>query len=180
MSLKISTPFTVISGGQTGADVAGLAAAHKLGIPTTGWAPKGFKTEKGPKKILQSRYGLIEDESRDYGPRTVKNAHAADITFIFSPQQKSSGTVKTINACIKSGCAYVVYTECNEATTRSILNYLMLMKPMVVNIAGNRESKCRGLSKQVVGCLTPALNSYLNDVTRNGITPVYRHAKNND
>jgi hypothetical protein len=31
----------VISGGQTGADQAGLAAAKRLGVPTGGFMPKG-------------------------------------------------------------------------------------------------------------------------------------------
>lgn len=33
----------VVSGGQTGADLAGLIAAAKIGIPCTGMWPKGFK-----------------------------------------------------------------------------------------------------------------------------------------
>ncbi len=37
----------IISGGQTGADQAGLDVAIELGIPHAGWIPKGRKTEKG-------------------------------------------------------------------------------------------------------------------------------------
>ena len=33
----------VVSGGQTGADIAGLIAAEKLGIPSVGTWPKGYK-----------------------------------------------------------------------------------------------------------------------------------------
>ncbi|MNY06814.1 putative molybdenum carrier [compost metagenome] len=33
----------VVSGGQTGADIAGLVAAYKLGIPLEGTWPKGYK-----------------------------------------------------------------------------------------------------------------------------------------
>jgi hypothetical protein len=33
----------VVSGGQTGADLAGLIAAAKIGIPCTGMWPKGYK-----------------------------------------------------------------------------------------------------------------------------------------
>ena len=39
----------VISGGQTGADQAGLAVAKRLGIPTGGCMPKGWLTEAGPR-----------------------------------------------------------------------------------------------------------------------------------
>ena len=38
----------VISGGQTGADQAGLRAAQACGIPTGDQAPRGWLTEAGP------------------------------------------------------------------------------------------------------------------------------------
>jgi hypothetical protein len=38
----------VISGGQTGADQGGLRATRACGIPTGGWAPRGWLTEAGP------------------------------------------------------------------------------------------------------------------------------------
>ncbi len=34
--------FKIVSGGQTGVDIAGLVAAYKLGIPCVGTLPKGF------------------------------------------------------------------------------------------------------------------------------------------
>lgn len=177
LSLPIQSPFTVISGGQTGADVAGLVAANSLGIPTTGWAPKGFRTERGPQRILKTKYGLLEHSSKDYGPRTELNAQAADITFIFSTNPTSAGTVKTINACVDAGTAYVTYEAYNEGTTQSIRAYLMLMMPKVINIAGNRESKSKGLTRQVINVLKPALASYLHEVNAERITPTYRHDK---
>lgn len=39
----------IISGGQTGADIAGLRWARKNGVPTGGYIPKGFRTESGYK-----------------------------------------------------------------------------------------------------------------------------------
>lgn len=33
----------IVSGGQSGADIAGLVAGYKLGIPITGMWPKGYK-----------------------------------------------------------------------------------------------------------------------------------------
>src|SRR4051794_20445226 len=37
----------VISGGQTGAAQAGLHAARRGGLPTGGWAPRGWLVENG-------------------------------------------------------------------------------------------------------------------------------------
>lgn len=47
----------IVSGGQTGADQAGLDAAINLGIPYGGWIPKGRLTEDGP---LPEKYQLQE------------------------------------------------------------------------------------------------------------------------
>ena len=49
----------VISGGQTGADQTGLHAARACGIPTGGWAPRGWLTEAGPAPWLEE-WGLVE------------------------------------------------------------------------------------------------------------------------
>ncbi len=45
----------IISGGQTGADIAGIDAAISLNIPYGGWLPKGRKAENGivPEKYTQ-------------------------------------------------------------------------------------------------------------------------------
>ncbi len=37
----------IISGGQTGADRAGIDVAIELGIPHGGWIPKGRRAENG-------------------------------------------------------------------------------------------------------------------------------------
>lgn len=42
----------IISGGQTGADRAGLDIAMELNIHVGGWCPKGRKSEDGPTWLL--------------------------------------------------------------------------------------------------------------------------------
>ena len=51
----------IISGGQTGADRAGLDVAIKLSIPHGGWISKGRKTEDG---TLPDKYNLSLSISR--------------------------------------------------------------------------------------------------------------------
>lgn len=53
----------IISGGQTGDDLAAL----DLGIPHGGWIPKGRLTEAGP---LSDKYLLTEMKTRSYSKRT--------------------------------------------------------------------------------------------------------------
>ncbi len=50
----------IISGGQTGADQAGLMVAHRLGLKRGGTAPPGFMTEEGPKPNFLQAMGLVE------------------------------------------------------------------------------------------------------------------------
>ena len=70
----------VISGGQTGADQAGLAVAKRLGVPTGGYLPKGWLTEAGPRPDLGATYGLEEAETAAYPERTERNVLASDGT----------------------------------------------------------------------------------------------------
>ena len=53
----------IISGGQTGADQAVLDIVIKLGLPHSGWIPKGRITEEGP---LPDKYKLKEMPTDSY------------------------------------------------------------------------------------------------------------------
>jgi Circularly permutated YpsA SLOG family len=53
-------PERVITGGQTGADQAGLRAAKAFGIATGGFMPRGFLTEDGPRPDFSELYGAVE------------------------------------------------------------------------------------------------------------------------
>ncbi len=53
----------IISGGQTGADQAGLYVGKMLGLKTGGVAPPHFMTHEGPNpELLRDEYGLVEGE----------------------------------------------------------------------------------------------------------------------
>ncbi len=60
----------IISGGQTGADLAALDAAIKYNFPHGGWIPKGRLTENGP---LSDIYKLKEMPTSSYPKRTEQN-----------------------------------------------------------------------------------------------------------
>ena len=88
----------IISGGQTGADQAGLAVAKRLGIPTAGFIPKGFLTEAGPRPDLAAEYGL----TTAYQQRTERNVRLADGTVVFG-DARSPGSMLTIGLCRRHG-----------------------------------------------------------------------------
>nr|MBF0223669.1 hypothetical protein [Desulfobulbaceae bacterium] len=60
----------IISGGQTGADQAGLDVAIKHNLPHCGSIPKGRLTEDGP---LDEKYQLTEMPTDSYPKRTEQN-----------------------------------------------------------------------------------------------------------
>jgi hypothetical protein len=66
-------PFVIeklISGGQTGADIAALDVALRFGFPHGGWCPKGRWSLEGP---IPTRYNLFEKPSASYLQRTEWN-----------------------------------------------------------------------------------------------------------
>ncbi len=89
----------VISGGQIGADIAGLRAAKKCGLETGGHAPHGFRTKLGNLPILGSEYNLIETENDNYKVRTDLNVQNSDATLILAVNFNSPGTKLTIRCC---------------------------------------------------------------------------------
>jgi hypothetical protein len=159
-SLTFTAPLTVISGGQTGADLGGLLAASAADIPTTGWAPKGFKTEKGPKLILRDRFGLIEHAASNYTARTEQNVKESGFTVILATQPNSAGTKQTVAFCHKHEIAYVLYSQLDDNDARDLIVHLQLMQPSVINVAGNRETVSRGLTSRARDFLTPILKQY--------------------
>jgi len=71
----------IISGGQTGADRAGLAFAIKHKIPHGSWVQKGKLAEDGP---LPFKYKLTEMPTNSYHARAEMNDIGSDVTVIIS------------------------------------------------------------------------------------------------
>ena len=148
-------PERVEAGGQTGADIGGLAGARRAGIPTGGVAPKGYRTEKGPQPEALKAFGLIEDDSENYGTRTEKNVANTDATIIFALKPRSEGTVKTIRSCTAARRPFLVvnpFEDCQGEVEAFLAEY----RPKALNVAGNRESVAPGIAKRVAGIIAAA------------------------
>jgi hypothetical protein len=124
----------VISGGQSGADRIGLEIARELGIETGGTAPKNYKTENGCDLSLKE-FGLVEDESSDYNPRTEKNVINSDGTVIFG-DIKSPGSKVTISFLKTHNKKYIINPTADE-----LKNFINENNIQILNVAGNRGSK---------------------------------------
>jgi hypothetical protein len=147
----------IISGGQTGADIAGLMAAKEVGFNTSGFAPKGYKTELGSNLLLKTHYHLKETSSSGYAIRTRMNANWADISILFSDDSQSKGTLFTISCCKKANNPYLLLSSFDTNAVQSILAfikpYIGFNKHCTINIAGNRASKAPGIQDRVFSIL---------------------------
>ena len=151
----------IISGGQSGADVAGLVAAERLGIPTGGTAPLGYKcceskTGKTVYKpeVLRDRFGLKESPSSSYQPRTLQNVIDSDVTLVFG-DITSAGSKLTINYCKQKNKPCLLNPTVNELRL-----WISDNEPRVINVAGNRECKNPGIFHQVVATLEQVLVNF--------------------
>ena len=147
----------VISGGQTGADMAGLMAARALDIKTGGWAPKGWLTENGTAQMLLQAHGLHEYRLKGYPARTKANVGWADTTIIFS-EQPGPGSRLTRKYCANEHKPYLlVHHFTHNLAVGVVRDFLKRTQPTILNIAGSRESKAKGIHIFVYDVLREAL-----------------------
>ncbi|MCC5845539.1 MAG: putative molybdenum carrier protein [Verrucomicrobia bacterium] len=140
----------IISGGQTGADRGGLDAAIALGIPHGGYCPRGRKAEDGP---IPEYYQLTELPSPSYLVRTEKNVKESDCTLLFTMGPPTGGSKRTLQFAQKHGKpAFAI--DLRKPIGESLHGILKWLKtgltasnvPVILNVAGSRESKSPGLS----------------------------------
>jgi putative molybdenum carrier protein len=138
----------VISGGQTGADMAGLNAARRAGIPTGGWAPYGYLTELGPMPALLKGFNLKEHTSSKYPPRTFANINDSHLTLLIAASYLDRGSGLTRDMCISLNrpMFHVMASEMeNRSTLEKTLTWISGQRHEIVNVAGNRESRSPGI-----------------------------------
>ena len=143
----------IISGGQTGADRAGLDFAIETGLEHGGYVPSGRNAEDGR---IDDRYKLVELTTSSYPARTRRNIEESDGTVIFSLEHLLSGGTKlTRDYANKLGKPMLhIYDAPKERTfnpdshlleIQSLTNFLSSNKIEILNVAGPRESKEPGI-----------------------------------
>ncbi len=142
------TVHTIVSGGQSGADQAGLRAAKIVGLETGGFCPPRCLTENGPRPELIAEYGLMEWPG-GYAERTEANAALAEATVIFG--LSSPGTSLTERCCEAVGRPWVRIADPRDiAKVHQLRMWLHGVKPGVLNCAGNRETRNPGIYHAVI------------------------------
>ncbi|MGD8389004.1 MAG: putative molybdenum carrier protein [Desulfobacteraceae bacterium] len=151
----------IISGGQTGADQAGLDAAIALGIPHGGWIPEGRLTEAGP---LPERYNLTEMTTKDYLKRTKQNVLDSDGTVIFSHGDLKGGSKRTADFATEL-CKSFLHIDLNSTLPSEsgevLAAWIQSHDISVLNVAGSRASKDPGIYDRVRIVMQIALEALL-------------------
>lgn len=144
---KKKCPVTlIISGGQSGADLAGNEFAESVGIATECNIFTGFRTQNYDDFKLLSRFkrNLVTNAtSYIWGlrERTFHNVQKADATAIFVGRaiERTRGSSLTRDLCSTEEKPYVVLDVRNRKT--SVVNLTTLLRsaePKILNIAGER------------------------------------------
>ena len=151
----------IISGGQTGADRAGLDAAIKLGLDYGGAIPRGRRTEDGP---LPKKYRrMTELDSSAYPVRTRRNVLDADATLIFTRGPIAGGSELTLRLAEKNKKPRLhlnLKSRSEDEAARTVSAWLKKIRPEVLNIAGSREPKKNGFYRKVYRILLKVLKDY--------------------
>lgn len=152
----------IVSGGQTGADRAGLDAAIQLGLEHGGWVPKGRLAEDGEVPAL---YDLRETRTRSYLERTRANVRDSDGTVIFFRGALAGGSKRTQQFAIEAGKPCFLARLNDGADSAALVAafraWLREHRVAVLNVAGNRASKNPGIHDAVRGFLLRALSPEL-------------------
>lgn len=130
----------IISGGQTGADSAGLEAAYQFGIKTSGFAPKNYQTADGPnEELLKDRYGLGEHGKKGYKSRTYGNVKYGEGTIRCCVDFYSAGEICTMNAIKHFKKPHFDIYLLNPPSIDRFIIWLLRYNITILNVAGNTQ-----------------------------------------
>jgi hypothetical protein len=154
-------PTTIISGGQTGADRAGLDFALKNGLSIGGFCPKGRRAKDGR---ISDIYPLIETVSSNYPERTRRNIELADVTIIFNAGDSDSrGTALTAKTAEQKKRPFVILRGFpnRDIDVVALTEFLIHHNPDTLNVAGNSEDKTPGMYAHVMAVLSLVASTFL-------------------
>jgi hypothetical protein len=170
-ALVLSLLLKVISGGQTGADRAGLEAAKAVGLMTGGVAPRNFQTLKGADWTLQSEFGLTQlpaapagrrrlSLSQMYVQRSQRNVDNSDVTLAFRLHRgigtdKSIGYAKTKrwqtidDSVVGWYRPYLIVRNVTqvEKAVESIVEFIIAHEARTVNVCGHRDDSLEAFNR---------------------------------
>ncbi len=151
------TVMKIISGGQTGADRAGLDAAMELNIPVGGWCPKGRKAEDG---AVDEKYSLQETASADYRVSAEWNVRDTGVTIIFTIGKPAGVTALTVKKAKALDKPHMVIDLDDDHDFDAVRSWLLDNDVDVLNVAGPRGSEFPDVYDRVKGYLKILLSGF--------------------
>lgn len=136
--------MTIISGGQSGADRAGLDAAREVGLAIGGWCPLGRWAEDGR---IGEEYPLRETPFAEPAQRTEWNVRDSEGTLIVCRKLPLQGGTKfTAECCARYGKPLlVIELQKKEGVLEQFLWFVKTHCIQRLNVAGPRESQEPGI-----------------------------------
>lgn len=144
----------VLSGGQSGSDVAGLLAAKICGIPTGGTMPRGWITLDGPKPEYAELFGMVEHTSPKYPPRTECNVMDSDATIRIAFDFGSAGERLTKRLVDQHGKLDFAVDLNHKVDLIAIAEWLNSNEIETLNVAGNSHRTNPAVGYQAFVLLT--------------------------
>lgn len=148
-----------MSGGQTGADRAGLDWAIENGVPHGGFCPKGRVAEDG---VIPEKYLLKELGTSSYPERTRRNARESDGTIIFTLGPELKGGSKLTAKCATEfgkPCLHVWRSAPQQVTGAAVRAFVEDHRIRILNIAGSRGSQAPEIGSFVKAVLDTSLRN---------------------
>ena len=145
----------IVSGGQTGVDIAALQAAYESGFQTGGWCPPDTRNEQG---LIPAKYRLKPTplERSELAPdvprsqRTEWNVRDSDGTLIITDtgHQLESGTLWTRQAALLLSKPILTVDFPVNIKVELICHWLVKHQITILNIAGPGENEVRGIQSK--------------------------------
>ena len=148
--------FTLISGGQSGADRAALDWAMEQGIRHGGWCLRRRKTEDG---VLAECYRLQETPDAGYLQRPEWNVRDSDATLIFTLTDRMDGGSKRTSAFAESVGKPWLHVR-PGVHPKYVARFLNRHGVRTLNVAGKRESSAPGIGDLVRQTLSQAVRPW--------------------